>query len=256
MSTAEKLTGQGVSEDVGRILPIAICFGVSILLAMAYSIGHITGGHMNPGVSLLMFFRGQLSLTKMMCYWFAQLVGAMLASALVWGSVSGMEGIVKAGGNPVLRTPFYLGSTTLNEDVSTGNGFLLEFMGSFIFYFVIAQTALDKRGVAKTSFPAIPIGLILVVVHVCLIPFTGCGVNPARTFGPAMVTCMGMGSEHCSNVVGSWWWIYWVGPFAAAFCVAEVTHLMDMDVGDDEPAGEEKVVSGKQVDELGDSESA
>lgn len=106
-------------------------------------------------------------------------------------------------------------------------------MGSFFFYFVIAMAALDERGIAKTSFPGIPIGLSLVVVHICLIPFTGCGVNPARTFGPSMIVCMSSYDE-CSDVAGDWYWIYYIGPFLASFFVAEVTNLMNTNVDDEE----------------------
>jgi len=226
-STGHKLVNEGAIDDISRILPIAVAFGVSILV-LAYSIGHLTGGHMNPGVSLLMFFRRQLSFTKMLSYWIAQFTGALLASSLVWGSISDLAGLAKNGEVLYNRPPFELGATTLDEALSTGNGFLLEFMGSFFFYFVIAQTALDTRGIGQSYFPAIPIGLSLVVVHICLIPFTGCGVNPARTFGPSMVVCM-TGSR-CDLVVGSWYWIYWIGPFLAAFVVAEITNLMQMEV--------------------------
>lgn len=236
---------QGDAADVARILPIAVCFGVSIL-ALAHSIGHLTGGHMNPGVSFLMFLRRQISAVKMASYIVCQLIGALLASALVWGSSSGLQGTSAVGGSiSIDKPPFTLGSTTLNPNLTTGNGFLLELMGSFFFYFVIAQTALDKRGIATTAFPAIPIGLILVVVHVCLIPFTGCGVNPARTFGPSMVTCMA-DSDMCSDVAGDWYWIYFVGPFLAAFLVAEVTLLMD---------SAEDAAAAEEVKELDDEES-
>jgi len=219
----------GLDDDVARILPIAFAFGISILF-LAYSIGHMTGGHMNPAVSLMMALKRQMSFKKMLCYWVSQFVGALLASSLLWGSVSGAQGANAALGETVSRPPLLLGATTLDPVISTGNGFLLEFMGSFIFYFVISQTALDRRGIATTPFPALPIGLSLVVVHVGLIPFTGCGVNPARTFGPSMVSCM---AGRCSEVVGPWYWIYWIGPFLASFAVAEVTAWMECEVDGD-----------------------
>jgi len=143
-------------------------FGVSIMV-LAYSIGHITGGHMNPAVSLLMFFRRQMSIYKMLCYWFAQFVGAMLGASLTWGCISNLAGSEMYEDSVYPRPPFNLGSTTLDASISTGNGFLLEFIGSFIFFFVIAQTALDKRGIAESFFPAIPIGFSLIVTHICLI---------------------------------------------------------------------------------------
>jgi MIP family channel proteins len=249
LSTGRTLVGQGGSEDVARILPIAMSFGISIL-ALAHSIGHLTGGHMNPGVTFLMFLRRQISATKMACYMFCQFLGALLASSLVWGSTAKLESFGDA--DSVTRPPFDLGSTTVDGSISTGNAFLLEFMGSFFFYFVIAQTALDKRGIATSMFPAIPIGLILVVVHICLIPFTGCGVNPARTFGPSMVVCMV--GDRCSDVVGSWYWIYYVGPFLAAFAVAEVTMLIDTDVeGDQQVSGD---MGAKHQKEDTDEENA
>lgn len=187
---------------------------------------------MNPGVSLLMFFQREISLLKMAGYWLAQLTGALLGSYLVWGSVSSLAGESKGDGT-FERPPFQLGSTTLDEKISSGNGFLLELMGSFFFYFVISQCALDAKGISKTSIPAIPIGFSLIVVHICLIPFTGCGVNPARTFGPAMVTCWSS-TGNCAEVVGDWWWIYYIGPFIAAYLVAEVTNLMNWEVDVDE----------------------
>jgi len=159
VSTGRKLVGQGGVEDVARILPIAMSFGISIL-AMAYSMGHISGGHMNPGVSLLAYFRRRISGQKMLCYWFCQFLGAIIGASLTWGSTSNLSGISKSNDDVVHRPPFDLGSTVLDDQLSQGNGFLLEFMGSFFFYFVIAQTALDKRGIGGTNFPAIPIGFI------------------------------------------------------------------------------------------------
>lgn len=237
-STGLKLVGMGVESDVARTLPIAMTFGISIMV-LAFSIGHMTGGHMNPAVSLLMLLRRQISPVKMICYWLAQFLGSLVAASLTWGCISNLAGSAKIGDEDFNRPPFTLGSTTLDSSLSTGNGFLLEFMGSVFFYFVIAQTALDKRGIATSNLPAIPIGFSLIVVHICLIPFTGCGVNPARTFGPSMVTCMGGGV--CEDVAGSWYWIYYIGPFLAAWFVAELTVLMEMDVGEPDDAGEEAI---------------
>ena len=130
---------------------------------------------MNPAVSLLMVFKRQMSWQKMGYYWIAQFAAALLASATLWGCVSGAVGEPLGGiGNGVVtRPPLNLGATTLDPAITTGNGFLFEFMGSMIFFFVIAQTALDKNGIANSMFPAIPIGFSLVAVHCFLIPFTG-----------------------------------------------------------------------------------
>jgi len=247
------------SSDDSIVLPIALSFGITITF-MAYSVGHLTGGHMNPAVSLLMFLKGQMSGTKMVGYMVCQLLGAMLASSLVslttkyllllaysqvwqvFASTSGLDNDL------VGSAPFNLGSNTVNEAISPFNAFVIELMGSFIFYFVIAQTALDNRGIAQTSFPALPIGLSLVIVHICLIPFTGCGVNPARTFGPSMVTCM-HSSTACDVVVQDAWWVYWVAPFLAAFLVAEVTNLMECEC-DEEDEDNDDTMIGSPVKEV------
>ena len=245
-STGRKMVGQGATEDVARIFPIAFTFGISIM-TLAYAIGHITGGHMNPAVSFLMFLRREMSFRKMICYWGAQLLGSILGASLLWGCSSGLTGAVIGEDGTFDRPPFNLGSNTLDSAITTGNGFLLEFMGSFFFFFVIAQTALDKNGIAQSFFPAIPIGFSLIVVHICLIPFTGCGVNPARTFGPSMVVCMAGGD--CGAVLGDWYWIYYVAPFAAAWAVAEVTLLMQVDINLDEPTNAQTINEAKKTPE-------
>ena len=159
VSTGAKLVDDEKDADVARVFPIAFCFGISIMV-LAYSIGHLTGGHMNPGVSLMMYFKLEMSFPKMMCYWTAQFVGAILGAAFTLGCTSTSEASAAT----------LLGANTLNTSkMTSANGFLIELVGSFFFYFVIGQTALDKRGIATTAFPAIPIGFVLVVVHVCLI---------------------------------------------------------------------------------------
>lgn len=125
---------------------------------------------MNPGVSFMMVLQRQMSWKKMLCYWGAQFLGAIIASSLVWGASSGLSGDTMYDDVEFSRPPFNLGANGLDPLITTGNGFLLELMGSFFFFFVISQTALDKKGIALTHFPAIPIGFTLVVVHICLIP--------------------------------------------------------------------------------------
>mmetsp|Transcript_34157 Transcript_34157/g.50191 ORF Transcript_34157/g.50191 Transcript_34157/m.50191 type:complete len:286 (-) Transcript_34157:204-1061(-) len=196
------------------LFPIAFAFGISITV-LVYSIGHVTGGHMNPGVSLLMYFKREMSLWKMLIYMVCQGLGAMIGSAMVLGTA---QSIVQSNGGT-----YNLGQNSLSSTTSVGSAFLVEIVGSFMFYFVIAQTALDKKGVAKTSFPPLPIGLSLVVVHICLIPFTGCGINPARTFGPSMVSIM-----TGYPVAGSrGYWVYYIAPFSASFLVAEFTNFLE-----------------------------
>lgn len=242
LATGSLLVGSGLEEDAAKLFPIAFAFGVGITV-LVYSMGHLTGGHMNPGVSLMMYLLREISLKRMLFYWLAQFIGAILASSLLWGSLS--EPTKDFNSGPLLN----LGATTLNPALNSGNGFLLELMGSFFFYFVIAQTALDKRGVADSFFPPLAIGFSLVVVHVGLIPFTGCGVNPARTFGPSMVVCMDPDGD-CGEVVQSSYWIYWIGPFTASFLVAEFHNYMGVRIAkaeeEEDAIKESKLASAKE----------
>ena len=98
--------GEINTQSVGKIMPIATAFGMAIA-TLVYATGHLTGGHMNPGVSLLMYLRRQISLPKMICYWLAQFVGALLGSAIVWGSVSA------ANTDVVGRPPLDIGATVV-----------------------------------------------------------------------------------------------------------------------------------------------
>jgi len=245
VSTGKQQQEEGIAVfGLARILPVAFVFGISIM-SLAFSIGHLTGGHMNPAVSLTMYFKCKMSFTKMLCYWVAQFIGALVGAALTWGCCSGLANMEFQGalvGSP----PYNLGSNGPQGDfVTVGNMFLIELMGSFMFFFVIAQTACDERGTATSLFPAIPIGFVLIVVHICLIPFTGCGVNPARTFGPSMITCMYGDESKCDAVAHTeWYWVYYIGPFLAAFFVAEVTLWMEWDV--DEPT--EKIENVETAD--------
>ena len=111
VSTGTLLVESGIPDDAAKLMPISFAFGVAIAV-LVYSMGHLTGGHMNPGVTLLMYFRRMISLKRMLLfYWPAQFVGAMLGSAMLWATFSSY--------GPVLE----LGSTVLNPGLSAGNGF-------------------------------------------------------------------------------------------------------------------------------------
>lgn len=89
----------------------------------------------------------------------------------------------------------------------------------------------------------------LTLSFLCFFSFTGCGVNPARTLGPSAVVCMSSTGD-CSAVISSWYWIYWIGPFVAAWLVAEVTALMEWNVDEVEDVVATKITT--DMDELVD----
>lgn len=239
-------------------MPISFAFGISILV-QAYSFGHVSGGHFNPAVTYCLFLLGECDAAQAVCYVAAQLVGATLGSLLLWSSVSAMnddrdpakEALI---GNP----PFALGANGLNPALHQGNGFLLEFMGTFLLCMTVVMTAVHKKSLAHgvPHMAPLAIGLAVFLAHVVLVPLTGCGINPARTFGPALVNSMGG-----ANVWDNSYWIYFVGPFTASMAVAAVFKFLFADDGQDgdedntkEDTKEEHVMESMKVKELDDDD--
>lgn len=133
---------------------------------------------------------------------------------LLWGSVSAMDdgrqGLV---GTP----PFGLGANGLNPHLNQGNGFVLEFMATLVLCMTVVMTAVHKKSLAQGIPHVAPmaIGFAVFLAHIVLVPLTGCGINPARTFGPAL-----MNSIAGSKVWDDSYWIYFVGPFCASMAAA------------------------------------
>jgi aquaporin Z len=167
------------------VVTIALGFGLA-LLAGLYAFGEISGGHFNPAVSLGMTLSGRLSPQDLVGYWVAQLVGAVLGSLAVLFAFDRDAVASTANG--------------IAERRSTWDGLWLEFLVTAIFVAVILQSSRSER-VRGTALLAIP--LTLVAAHLALIPITGCSVNPARSFGPALVG-------------GEWsdFWVFVLAPLA------------------------------------------
>ncbi|GBG30035.1 Aquaporin [Hondaea fermentalgiana] len=172
----------------------------------------------SPAVTLCLTLVGECSLLRCGAYIAAQLLGAVFGSLLVWACTSNMsygrqEEVESLVGNP----PFDLGANGLNATLNAGNGFVLEFLGTFLLCITVLSTVLhpDNLAQGKPANAPIAIGFAVFLSHVVLIPLTGCGINPARTFGPALVNSMAG-----NNVWASTYWIYFVGPFMASFAAA------------------------------------
>ena len=147
-------------------LVAAFAFGLA-LLAGLYAFGEISGGHFNPAVSLAMFLDKRLSAADLVGYWASQLIGAVLASIVL-----------------LIATSKHDVASTANRPSSNGTGFLMELVVTALFVLVILQASRSER-FGSSALIAIP--LTLLAAHLVLIPFTGCSVNPARSFGPALV---------------------------------------------------------------------
>lgn len=167
------------------VVTIALGFGLA-LLAGLYAFGEISGGHFNPAVSLGMALSGRLCARDLVGYWVAQLVGAALGSLAVLFAFDR-----EAVGSTANR---------IMEGRSIWDGLWLEFLVTAVFVAVILQSSRSER-VRGSALLAIP--LTLVAAHIALIPITGCSVNPARSFGPALVG-------------GEWndFWVFVLAPLA------------------------------------------
>ena len=187
------------------LLGVAFAFGLT-LLTMAYAIGHISGCHINPAVTIGLCVGGRFPAREVVPYILAQVLGGIAGAAILYVIASGKAGFEVSAGF----------AANGYGDHSPGHYSLLaalvsEVVMTFAFLFVILG-ATHKR--APQGFAPIPIGLCLTLIHLISIPVTNTSVNPARSTGPALF-------------VGDWalaqLWLFWVAPIAGA-AVAGVAH--------------------------------
>ena len=180
------------------LLGVSLAFGLTVL-TMAYAIGHISGCHLNPAVTLGLAASGRFKGSEVLPYWIAQVVGAIAAAALLYLIASGKPGFDLAGG---LAANGYAEHSP--GRYSLGAGFVTELTMTFMFLMIILGTT-DRR--APQGFAPIAIGLALTLIHLISIPVTNTSVNPARSTGPALI-------------VGGWalqqLWLFWLAPLAGA----------------------------------------
>lgn len=170
------------------ILGIALAHGLAIAI-MVTAIGHISGGHLNPAVTIGFWVARRISTIQSLCYWFAQVAGAVFAAFLLSLIIPEATWRACALGTPDLATDF----TRLH-------GMAIEAVASFLLVFVVFGTAVDSKG-AFGKIGGFAIGLTITMDILIAGPFTGAAINPARAFGPALV------SRHWVNQG-----VYWIGP--------------------------------------------
>jgi aquaporin Z len=159
---------------------VSLAFGLTVL-TMAYGIGHISGAHLNPAVSFGIWVNGRMKASEMLLYWISQIVGAILAAALMFGIANSANltiGTFAANG----YGDFFAGAENYLQ-VGLCGAFAIEAVLTFIFLLVILG-ATDER--ANTKFAGIAIGLCLTLIHLISIPLTNTSVNPARSISQAI----------------------------------------------------------------------
>ena len=176
---------------------VSFAFGLTVL-TMAYAVGHVSGGHFNPAVTVGLWSAGRCADRHVVPYIVAQVLGAVAAAAVLWIIASGKPGWTPGGfaanGYGDLSPGKYsLGACVLTEVLLT-------------FFFLLIIIGTTSKG-AATGFAGIPIGLALTLIHLVSIPVTNTSVNPARSTGPALFA----GGQYLGQL-----WLFWAAPLAGA----------------------------------------
>ncbi len=200
LSFGFKFAGASVSAGV---VTTALAFGL-VLLALAYTLGPITGCHINPAVTMGFYVSGRMPLNEAVGYWVAQFVGGIAGALVLWGifSASPIYSRKRTG----LGADGY-GSLSMTH-INTAGAFGVEVILTLLFVFIVLQ-ATSK--LTAPGFAGIAIGLALTVVHLIGIPLTGTSVNPARSLGPALV----VGGLALSQV-----WLFIIAPLVGGVVAA------------------------------------
>ena len=198
------LVACGVAAVSGCVFPqagyvaTALAFGL-VIVAMAYSIGNVSGCHINPAVSIAMLVSGKMTVKEFLAYVAAQFLGALSGAGIL---------------------AYFMGSTAALGQNGLYNGdivksLVIEVVLTFIFVLAILGVTSKTE---NSSVAGLVIGLSLVLVHLIGIPFTGTSVNPARSFGPALL----VGGEALANV-----WVFIIAPLVGGILAALVYKFLD-----------------------------
>ncbi len=156
------------------VVGTAIAFGLAVV-AMAYTIGEISGCHINPAITLGVALSGRMSWKDACGYWVGQVIGGILAGALLLALTNVVKAPDLTGG---------LGSNGVANAGGVGGAFLVEVIATFLFVLVVLGATDNKYGAGKPA--GLAIGLSLILIHLMCINLTGTSVNPARSIGPAL----------------------------------------------------------------------
>lgn len=196
----------GIPELGLGYLGVSFAFGLSVV-TMAYAIGHISGCHLNPAVSVGLAVGGRFKAAELPYYIIAQVIGAILAALVIRTIASGAEGY--AGG---------LASNGFAEHSPHGYSMMAALVTEIVMtamFLLIIMGATDKR--APSGLAPLAIGLTLTLIHLISIPVTNTSVNPARSTGPALLE---------GGIALDQLWLFWVAPIIGAVIGAIAYHLM------------------------------
>ncbi|PTU84311.1 aquaporin [Staphylococcus pasteuri] len=197
------LSTLNTDNSVG-ILGVSFAFGLAVIAA-AYSIGDISGGHLNPAISFAMFLDKRIEMKDFLLYTVFQIIGAILASTLISIILHTLKS----------NTKFNYGANIPNN-ISNIGAFVIETILTFIFIFVVLSVT--KTKFIAPSLSVLVIGFTLTMIHLVGIPLTGTSVNPARSIGPALFT----GNNALSAL-----WIFVLAPLLGSIVAALVHRFLE-----------------------------
>jgi len=164
---------------------VSLAFGLAVMAIVSFT-GHVSGGNLNPAVSMGLLVGGNLSLLKFVVYVIAQCIGAVIGAGILYGVTPvGVRGTL--GSNALNASPF--------------GAMVMELLMSMVLVLVVYASAVDSANKTAPMVAPLLIGLTVTVAHLVLMPYTGTSINPARSLGPALVS--GTYAHH---------WVFWVGP--------------------------------------------
>lgn len=205
------LMGCGVAVSLGctnadpsTVIGTALAFGLSVV-AMAYTIGGVSGCHINPAITLGVFLSGRMNGKDAVGYMVSQVIGALIGSTLLFVLTSN-AGLTGTGANDLQ-----------DANVTVLGGLLAEIIFTCVFVLIVLGATSKENG-ETNKFAGLAIGLGLVLIHLACIRYTGTSVNPARSIAPALYAG-GSALEHL--------WIFIVGPFIGACCAAGIWKVIE-----------------------------
>ena len=208
--------GPGNTLGIG-LLGVSLAFGLTVLTG-AYALGHISGGHFNPAVTVGLWAAKKFPAKDIAPYVAAQVVGAILASFTLWGILEGRPGFESTGNwlaangfGDASPGGFTFGAARIAEVVLTA------------LFLILILGITDRR--APAGFAPLGIGLALTLIHLISIPVTNTSVNPARSTGPALL----VGGENLEQL-----WFFWLAPVAGGVLGAVIHRLVSGDEDSDE----------------------
>ncbi|CCH62768.1 hypothetical protein TBLA_0I01090 [Henningerozyma blattae CBS 6284] len=213
----ESYPGRTTSHP-SQLIMIALGFGFSLMFAV-WCFAGVSGAALNPAVSLTLVLSRAITPTRCLVHWIAQIIAGMAAGGAVSAITPGEV----------------LYANTLGLGMSRTRGLFLEMFGTSFLCLTVMMTAIEPTG--SNAVCAIPIGVVLFIIHLSLVAYTGCGVNPARSLGAALA----------KKSFPPYHWIYWIGPLLGGLLGWSVWQLL---VWLDYQLYVEAEKSGKSVEEL------